>query len=113
MKDAQTKPSEEECASSMVQRLHSNYAILKDVQTKPSDEEYALGMEQRKRPDENAAVRVAQIMPRKEECASNMGLRSNDAISKDAQIMLREEECAEGTEQRSNNAAVKDALNKL
>jgi hypothetical protein len=36
----------------------------------------------------------AQIMLRKEECASDMGQRSNYAAAKDAQIKLKEEECA-------------------
>ena len=36
----------------------------------------------------DAAVWVAQIKRRKEECASSMELRSNDAVVKDAQIKL-------------------------
>jgi hypothetical protein len=39
-----------------------------------------------------------------------MGQRSIDAAVKDAQTMLRKEECASGMGQRSNDAAVMDAL---
>ena len=35
--------------------------------------------------------------------------QSNDAASKNAQIMLEREECASSMEQRRNDAAVKDA----
>ena len=38
-----------------------------------------------------------------------MGHRSNDAAVKGAQILLRKEECALGMVQRSNDAAVKGA----
>jgi len=42
-----------------------------------------------------------------------MGQKSNVAAMKDAQIMLSKEECASGMGQRSNDAAVKDARIKL
>jgi hypothetical protein len=38
-----------------------------------------------------------------------MEQRSNDAAVKDAQILLRREECALSMGQRSNDAAVQDA----
>ena len=46
-----------------------------------------------------------------EECALDMGQRSNYAAAKDAQIKLIREECALSTEQRgrSKYAAVMDA----
>ena len=48
-------------------------------------------------------------MLRREECATSMGQRSNDAASKDAQIKSSTEECAISMGQRSNAAAVKGA----
>ena len=59
----------------------------------------------------DAAVKDAQAMRRREECALAMELRSNDAAVKDAQAMQRREECALGMEQcgQRRNAAVKDA----
>ena len=63
----------------------------------------------------NATQKDAQIMLKMEECASSMGLRSNenDVARKDAQIKLKEEDCASGMGQRRNNAVVKDALTLL
>ena len=62
-----------------------------------------------------AAVKVAQTMPSKEECASDMGRRSNDAAVKDVQSKLRTEEYALGMGQRKNdmNALLMDVQNKL
>jgi len=60
----------------------------------------------------NVAVRGG-IKSSEEECAKDMGQRSNDAAVKDSQIKLKKEECASGMGQRSNDAAVKDAQIKL
>jgi|SaaInl74LU_5_DNA_1037368.scaffolds.fasta_scaffold108154_1 hypothetical protein len=43
-----------------------------------------------------AAAMDAQTLSSKEECASNMGQRSNDAVKKDAQIKLKEVDFAFG-----------------
>jgi hypothetical protein len=51
--------------------------------------------------------------PSKEECALDMGQKSNDAAVKDARIKLSREECALDMGQKSNDAAVKDAPIKL
>jgi hypothetical protein len=48
-------------------------------------------------------------MLKREECATGMGQRGNDAASKNAQVLLRREECALGTGQRGSYAASKDA----
>ena len=54
-------------------------------------------------------------MSSKEECASVMGqtLSTNAAAVKVAQTLLIKEECASGMDQSSNDAAVKDVQNKL
>ena len=44
-----------------------------------------------------------------EECALDMGRKSNNVAVKDAQIWLRKEECVKGMEQKSHYASVKDA----
>ena len=50
----------------------------------------------------DAAVKDAQTLSPKVECALSTGQRSNDAAKKDAQINLSKEECAFSMEQRSN-----------
>ena len=45
-------------------------------------------------------MKDAQIKLKKEECASGMGQRSNDAAVNDAQIKLKKEECAKDMGQR-------------
>jgi hypothetical protein len=52
----------------------------------------------------------ARIKPSKEECASRMVQRSNDAVAKGALIELSKEECVLDMGQRSNDAAAKDVL---
>ena len=44
----------------------------------------------------DAAVKDAQVLLKREECALSMGprLNTNDAAVKDAQVLLRSEECA-------------------
>ena len=44
----------------------------------------------------DAAVKDAQVLLKREECALDMGQRENvnDVASKDAQVLLRSEECA-------------------
>ena len=53
MRDAKTKLSMEECASSMVQR--SNCAAVKDARINPGREEYAEDTEHTAAPDESTA----------------------------------------------------------
>ena len=64
-------------------------------------------MEQR---PSNAAVKVAPIKLRKEECAKVMVQSGRYAAVKVVQVRLSKEECASGMEQRSgsNDAAGKD-----
>ena len=59
----------------------------------------------------DAALKDAQVLLRREECAESMGQRSNDATATDAQIKLRKEEYASGMGQKlnTNDAAVEDA----
>ena len=75
-------------------------------------EECVLGMVQKKK---DAAVKDAQTILGKEECASGMEQMSstNDATEKDAQIILSKEECVGGMVQRPNCAAEMDAQTKL
>ena len=56
-----------------------------------------------------AAVKDAQTILSKEECAGDTVQNSNSAAVKDARIKQKKEECVSNTEQRSNYAAVKDA----
>jgi hypothetical protein len=58
----------------------------------------------------NVAMKDAQIMHRKEECARSMGQRSNYVAVKDVQIMHRVEECelGMGPKLKLGYAAVKD-----
>ena len=49
----------------------------------------------------DAALKDAQIMLKREECATGMVQRGNDAASKNAQIMLRREEFANDTRHRA------------
>ena len=60
-------------------------------------------------------LKDAQIKLSKEECASSMGQRANDAAMKDAKIKFGTEEYASGMGRRfkGNYAAVKDAQIKL
>ena len=48
----------------------------------------------------DAAVRDAQMLSRKEDCALDMGQSANYAAKRDAQIKLKKEECAGGMGQR-------------
>ena len=69
-------------------------------------------MEQKLNPND-AAVKDAKVLHKREECVSDMVHRSNDAAAKGAKIELRREECALGMVHRSNDAAVKDEQIKL
>jgi len=61
----------------------ANYAAVKDAQIKPSKEECVLDMGQRRR-RRYAAAKDALINLKKEECVLSMGQRANnDAAEKD------------------------------
>jgi len=66
----------------------SSDAALKDAQHLLRREECAEGMEQRSR-STHAAVRDVLMVSSKEECALDMGQRGRHAAVKNAQIKLR------------------------
>eukprot|EP00986_Skeletonema_menzelii_P016604 scaffold15161_cov171-Skeletonema_menzelii.AAC.1 len=76
-----------------------------DAQMELSKEECASSMGQR---SNDAATKDAQIKLKMEECATGMGHRSNDAAKQDVQIKLSKEECASSMGQQSSDAAVQD-----
>ena len=67
--DAQIKHRRKECVRSTGQRENANDAAARVVQVFPGREEYALGMEQRSNSANDAAKKDAQIMLRMEEFA--------------------------------------------
>jgi hypothetical protein len=83
----------EECALGMGQ--NENDAAAMDAQKLSSKEECALDMEQRGQ-RRNVAVKGVQIMQCVEECARGTGQmwKANDAALKIAHHLLRKEECA-------------------
>ena len=89
----------------------SKYAAVKDAQIMLRKEECALDMGQRLSAN-YAAVKDAQIKLRKEECALDMGQRSKYAAGRDAQIKLRKEECAKAKamEQRCCNVELRSVF---
>jgi hypothetical protein len=80
-----------------------------DAQTKLSREEFVLSMGQS---SNDAAMKVAQIKPRKVECVEDTGQKLNpkDAAVMDAQIKLKMEESAlsMGQHGERSDAAMKD-----
>ncbi len=72
-----------------------NNAVLKDAQTLLRREECALSMEQRKNTND-AAVKGVHVWLKREECALSTGqmLNTNDAAVKDAQTLLKREDGA-------------------
>jgi hypothetical protein len=85
----------EECALSMGQRRNSNDAAVKDAQVLLGREECAGSMVQSAN---YATVKDAPIKLRREECVLSMGQSANDAAAQDVKIKLSEEEYVEDTE---------------
>ncbi len=79
-----------------------------DAQTQRGEEDYAAGMDQ----GYSAALMDARIKLKREECASGMGRRRDNAASKDVQVKLKRKGCAAGMEER-DSAESKDAQIKL
>ena len=86
-----------------------NNAAVKDAQIMLRKEDYASGMEQW---SSDAAVKDAQILLWKEEYVLSMAprLHTNDAAVKDVLNRSLKDECAWSMEYSGNDAAVKDAL---
>ena len=94
LKDAQIKLSKEVCVLGTGQR--GNYAAVKDAQIMPRREGSAGDTEQKPMPN-YAAAKDARIKSDGEEFAGSMGQRSNYAAVKDARIKLSKEEYVLGT----------------
>ena len=92
----------------MEQRLKGSCVAVEDAPNTLRREECASSMGQR---PNDAAVKDAQTFQSREECALSMEqkLNTNDAAMKDAPNTLRREACASSMGQSSNDAAVKDA----